>query len=123
MKYIMFETAEGQKMPIIFPEQLTHCFVAGAMQLVFDTLDTKKDLRPKQLLNFLESPTAAPVSAGFVSIGLDVECHGESESLGGLKSVPADSARIMLGDSMQFMPDAAAEILLARLKEAQDADT
>lgn len=117
MKYIMFETSEGQKMPIIFPDQLTHCFVAGAMQLVFDTLDSKKDLRPKQLLNFLEAPTAAPVSAGFINLGIDITVHGESESLGGLKSVPADAARIICGDAIQFMPDEMAELMLAKLKE------
>lgn len=119
MKYIMFETAEGQKMPIIFPEQLTHCFVAGAMQLVFDTLDSKKDLRPRQLLGMLEAPTAAPVSAGFISLGIDIAVHGESESLGGLKSVPADAARIVCGDSIQFMPDSVAELMLEKLKEAK----
>lgn len=119
MKYIMFETAEGQKMPTIFPDQLTHCFVAGAMQLVFDTLDTKKDLRPRQLLGMLEAPTAPPVSAGFITLGTDITVHGESESLGGLKCVPADAARVICGESLQFMPDSMAELMLEKLREHQ----
>lgn len=121
MKYIMLETEEGMKLPIIFPDILTHCFVAGAMQLVIDTLDPKKDLRPRQLDDMLKRGSAKPVSAGFINIGVDVEVHGESESLGGLKSVEADAARIVMGDAIQFMPDSIAVDILKRLKEQKDA--
>jgi len=116
MKYIMLETAEGMKLPIIFPDVLTHCFVAGAMQLVMDTLDPKKDLRPRQLDDMLKRGSAPPVSAGFVNIGADVQVHGESESLGGLKSKPADAGRIVMGDAIQFMDDAMVELMMEKLR-------
>jgi hypothetical protein len=116
VKYIMLETAEGQKLPVIFPDALTHCFVAGAMQLVMDTLDPKKDLRPKQLLSFLERPSAPVTSAGFINLGVDISVYGESESLGGVKSKPADAVRIICGEAIQFMPDEMAEMLLEKLR-------
>lgn len=114
MKYIMLETPDGQQLPIIFPEILTHCFVAGAMQLACDTLDPKKDLRPKQLDDLLERGSSKPVSAGFVNLGRDVTVHGNSESLGGLKSKQSDAGRMMLGDSVQFMPDEMVSMLLTK---------
>jgi hypothetical protein len=117
MKYIMLETEEGMKLPIIFPDVLTHCFVAGAMQLVMDTLDPKKDLRPRQLDDMLKRGSAQPVSAGFVNIVGDVTVYGESESLGGVKSVPADAARILMGDAIQFMPDSMCELLMEKLRD------
>lgn len=116
MKYIMLETAEGMKLPIIFPDILTHCFVAGAMQLAVDCLDPKKDLRPRQLDSLLEGGSAKPVSAGFINIGVDVEVHGESESLGGLKHNPADAGRVVMGDAIQFMPDAMIPALMEKLR-------
>lgn len=119
MKYIMLETKDGAKLPIIFPDVLTHVFVAGAMQLVIDTMDPKKDLRPRQLLSMLEGGSAAVVSAGFVGLGMDITVHGESESLGGIKSKPADAARIVGGEAIQYMPDEMAEMLLAKLKAMQ----
>ncbi len=70
MKYIMLETAAGQKLPILFPDVLTHSMVAGAMQLVVDTLDPRKDLRPKQLADMLARGAAPPVSAGLVAVGM-----------------------------------------------------
>jgi len=118
-KYVMFETEEGMKVPIIFPEVLTHALVAGAMQMVFDCLDSSKDLRIKQCLNLLARASAPPVSAGFVDIGVDIEVTGESESLGGMKSVPADAARIALGASIAFMPDAVAENMHQLLKDRE----
>lgn len=115
MKYIVLETAEGQKLPIIFPEALTHAFVAGAMQLVVDTLDPRKDLRPKQLDSLLAAGQAKPVSAGFVSIPT-CGVYGESESLGGLPVAIGDDARIILGDTVAFMPDALVESMGVKLR-------
>lgn len=115
MKYIVLETEEGMQLPIVFPEVLTHCFVAGAMQLAIDTLDPKKDLRPKQLDDLLARGSAKPVSAGFVTFD-DAHCSGESESLGGLKSKEgADAGRIVLGDSVLLMPDLFVEATLMKL--------
>lgn len=115
MKYIMLETDEGLKLPIIFPDILTHCFVAGAMQLVVDTLDPKKDLRPRQLDDLLKRGTAKPISAGFINLGAGMTTHGESESLGGVKSKPSDAGRILMGDAVQFMPDAMVEQIMEKL--------
>lgn len=115
MKYIVLETEDGQSLPILFPECLTHCFVAGAMQLVVDTLDPKKDLRPKQLDRLLEHGSAKVVSAGFAGVA-SVSVHGESESLGGVKSKPSDEARILMGDTAGFIPDSLLMPMLERLK-------
>lgn len=104
MKYIMLETKDGAKLPIIFPDVLTHCFVAGAMQLAVDTLDPKKDLRPRQLDDMLARGDAKPVSAGFINLGA-VMVHGKSESLDNLPHNKSDAQRIMMGEAAQFMPD------------------
>jgi hypothetical protein len=102
MKYIMLETKEGQKMPFLFPDAMTHLFVAMAMQaIVKSTMKTE----------------AVVVSAGFVGLGLGAEVSGESESLDGLKSNPADAARIMVGESIAFMPDELAVQMLERLRK------
>jgi len=104
VKYIILETPDGRRMPIIFPEALTHCFVAGAMQLVVDTLDPKKDLRPRQLDGLLKAGNAKPISAGFVDLH-EVSVHGESESLGGLKSRHVDEGYISFGDACAYTAD------------------
>ncbi len=101
MKYVMLETQEGQKLPFIFPESCTHSVVTEFMQI---------------MLQGIHHQNCIPVSAGFVNLGLGVEVHGESESLGGMKSVPADAARIMIGESIAFMPDALATQMLERLR-------
>jgi hypothetical protein len=119
MKYIVLETKDGARLPIIFPEMLTHCFVAGAMQLVLDTLDPKKDLRPKQLDALLSAGGHPVVSAGFVALDV-ARIHGKSESLGDLESNPADAGRIVLGDAVQFMPDEMVQMLLAKLGKMRD---
>lgn len=116
MKYIMLETENGQKLPIIFPDVLTHSLVAGAIQLAVDALSPEKDLRPQQCERLLASGSAPPVSAGFISLGLDVTVSGLSESLGELKHNPSDAARVMIGESVQFMPDAMALMLLDKLR-------
>lgn len=89
MKYIMLETAEGQKLPFIFPDALTHLFVAEtAVILVRSTL--------KQSCHV--------TSAGFVSLGKDIATSGASESLGGLQARETDAAVIGLGEAAAFMP-------------------
>lgn len=77
-------------LPVIFPDTLTHSVVADCMSLA---------------VGICCNATGAPVSAGFVELGHDVAVHGDSESLK-LASKPVDAARIMLGDSIAFMPDA-----------------
>jgi len=101
VKYIMFETAEGAKLPVIFSDQFVHLYVGEVF---------------KHLLKGMNQPGIV-VSAGFVGLGTDVTVSGESESLGGVKSVESDAARIMVGDSVMFMPDAAAEMVMGKLRE------
>lgn len=119
MKYIILETAEGQKLPIIFPNALTHACVAGAMQLAVDVLDTKKDLRVKQCVRLLEEASSPPISAGFISLGFDIETHGTSESLN-LSPGEHDAARIALGEAIDFMPDGMLVPLWAKIKQAEE---
>lgn len=100
----MLETREGRKLPFLFPEAMTHLFVAMAVKAIIPaTMNTEAEV----------------VSAGFVSLGLGAEVHGESESLGGMKSNQADAARIIVGESLAFMPDALAEMMLERLRAAK----
>jgi hypothetical protein len=107
MKYIMLETKAGQKLPFIFPDSMTHLFVAMAIKAIIPaTMKTEAEV----------------VSAGFVGLGLGAEVYGESESLGGVKSNPSDAARIMVGDSIAFMPDELAVSMLERLREAHKAE-
>jgi hypothetical protein len=125
MKYIMLETVDGAKLPIIFPDCLTHSLVAGAMQMAVECMDKEKDLRPKQCLSLYARGEAPAVSAGFVELH-DVHVHGKSESLGDLPHKPADAARMLLGSTIQFIPDTAAlqmqEMLKERLRSGVDSD-
>lgn len=101
MKYIMMETAEGAKMPILFPEALTHIHMAAMMQaMMAQVLKTEAQI----------------VSAGFVALGKGVVVHGESESLGGLPCNPADAARIVIGEAASFMGDEFVAALQDKLK-------
>jgi hypothetical protein len=101
MKYVMMETGEGQKLPFIFPEVLVH----QTMAMLFGAaIEVGMNVK------------AEAVSAGFIKLGLGAEVYGESESLGGMKSVEADAARIMVGNSIAFMPDALATQMLERLR-------
>src|ERR1700744_2529588 len=106
MKDIILETAEGRKIPVIFPDILTHSIVAGAMQLAIDTLDPKKDLRAKQCESFLErSDAAKPVGAGFIRIGRDLGVGGHSESLHVESRGTLDEAIIAIGEQAGAFPD------------------
>lgn len=101
MKYVMFETAEGGKFPVIFPDQIAHVFMNAAVRAITGI--------------GLETPWE-PVSAGFINIG-NCDVHGESESLGGLAHNEADAARIIIGDSVAFMPDLVAVNTLRMYEE------
>ncbi len=85
MKYIVFERPLGddgmtQKIPIIFPNNLTHSLVAEAML-------TSEELKD-----------AKPVSAGDLSsLGFEDVCSGESQTLK-LKSHPDDTMLIRMMD-------------------------
>jgi hypothetical protein len=99
MKYIMFEDAEGRKVPVIFPENYVHVEVARAMQ--------SRRISPVPVM---------PIRAGFVNLGTDVTVYGESETLG-IKSKDIDAAFIMGGDAISMMPDIFALNLIGKLKE------
>lgn len=101
MKYIMFESPEGGKFPVIFPDQTAHVFMNAAVRAITGI--------------GLETPWE-PVSAGFINIG-NCDVHGESESLGGLAHNEADAARIIIGDSVAFMPDLVAVNTLRMYEE------
>lgn len=114
MKYIMIETPGGLKLPIIFPDVLTHAFVAGAMQLAVDTLRASHDLRPRQCEDLLKRGDNKPISAGFVTLS-KVHVSGRSETLN-LDSKPIDAERIRLSGTVEAMPDA----VVARTAQAMD---
>lgn len=103
MKYIMLETALGQKLPIIFPTTFNHVDIAAVT---------------KVLLERRQEVSSECVSAGFVELGDNVTVHGESESLGGLKSRPTDAMRIMIGEAVSHTPDDLMEKILAAVQEA-----
>lgn len=123
MKYIVLETEDGQKLPILFPECLTHSHVAGALQqAILARSGHDSRFHERQLEARLEAAQhglegAKPISAGFVEVA-SASVRGKSESLGDLESAPADEARIVLGQAVSFMPDAFAQMALTRLKES-----
>lgn len=90
MKYITMTTGGGLRLPFLFPERLIHAEMAKV--IAFSIMRTLND-------------GSRPVSAGFVSIG-QCNTYGESETLKGLKSNASDPARIIIGSSCEFMPDA-----------------
>jgi len=96
MKYIMFEDAEGRKMPVIFPELLVHADVAKVIQRA------------------MPNPVKIK-SAGFVILGADVHTHGESETLG-VKGRDIDAAYIVSGDAGAYMPEMMVEGILKTIR-------
>lgn len=98
MKYIMFESPEGGKYPVLFPDQIPHVLMSVAVKAITDP------------------HTLEPVSAGFVAIG-NCDVYGDSESLGGMTHNETDAARMILGDSVAFMPDAVAASTLKLYRE------
>lgn len=114
MKYIILETDDGMKLPVIFPDILAHVHVAGAMQFALETLDITKDLRPRQMEQRAKEGPGKVASAGFVSIGLGTLATGESESLG-VKSNMADTGRIVMDGAVAYLPDEMVLMTFARL--------
>jgi hypothetical protein len=88
MKYVILETQHGQRLPFLFPELLVHAQMAEVF---------------KAALQAFIHVSAVPVSAGHASIQ-GAEIHGESESLE-LVPLAGDEARMVLGDSIAFLPD------------------
>lgn len=62
MKYIMFQTKDGKKIPIIFPNFIVHSMVA------------------ERLVDLTLEPNCKIVSAGEIKIAVR-NCNGNSESL------------------------------------------
>lgn len=84
MKYVVLEVTSKEvtrEIPIIFPESLVHLEVATVVAVLLND-NGKKDVRP--------------VSAGFISCidFKDINCHGESTSLG-LKSRRDEDNRLI----------------------------
>ena len=101
MKYIMIETNEGHKLPIIFPEALVHAEVA--------------DLMKRLCMLSLHAKGVNVASAGFVGFPVMPTVAGDSESLGGVKHNPLDSVRMMAGSAIAYMPDEMVESLARRM--------
>ena len=79
-KYVMFKMGD-RKVPIIFPSEFTHKFVAAGFQSAVRRDDVS--------LGKLEYRKLEPVSAGFIE-GVNVySATGDSETMG-LKSDPED---------------------------------
>lgn len=90
MKYIMFESDEGHKIPVLFGESLVHAHMAE-----YSITLARRSLGKRFTV----------ASAGFVSVTRDgIATHGESESLG-IKSNPIDGLRIELGEAVSHIPD------------------
>lgn len=83
-------TGGGMRLPLIFPERLIHAEMAQVF--AFSIMRTLND-------------NSRPCSAGFVSIG-QCDTYGESETLKGLKPNASDPARLIIGSSCEFLPDA-----------------
>ena len=98
MKYVMLETSEGEKIPVIFAESLVHANVADVIKRVIHY----------ERRGGLEINVA---SAGFVGFHDTPTVAGESESLGGKRANPLDGFRMQAGTSVSHMPDAMLEPL------------
>lgn len=73
-KYIVFKDNHGRRFPVIFPAEMTHSYMAEAVQHATRMGEIHARLR--------EFSCPEPESAGFVS-GLSVlGTHGYSESIG-----------------------------------------
>jgi hypothetical protein len=103
MKYIMIETNEGEKIPVIFAESLVHANVAEVMVRAITFERTRAS--DKTIREHAASWDLRVVSAGFVSFPITPTVAGESESLDGIKSRPLDGFRMQAGASVAHMPD------------------
>lgn len=104
MKYVMMEDTNGGKVPIIFPDALVHVEVAELAAVLMGSSGRR----------------VQAVSAGFVSLGLNIECHGESESLGDMKAKDTDAAYIALGDSVSFCDEGMAMAMFNMAKSRKE---
>lgn len=100
MKYIILETAEGMRFPVIFPDMLIHAEVALFMAELTDATTKQK---------------ATPVSAGTIALGTDFTCSGGSDTLS-MQSRPQDEAIIGVGEQAWAFPDAMLVTLWNRAK-------
>lgn len=82
MKYVMFEDETGHKLPVIFPEVMTHSVVAESV-IHMMLMEEGKDVKV--------------VSAG--SIAMKACCSGKSETLG-IASHEDDSMYVTFNDSI-----------------------
>lgn len=112
MKYIMIQTADGEKLPIIFPERLVHKDVADIMRRVVGMSTAGQ----------LGKALPQVVSAGFVEFTSIPSVAGVSESLGELKHNPLDGFRIKFGAAVSHMPDELLAPLMTKLEAYQLAD-
>lgn len=86
MKYVVAQSGQGQWLSLIFPDNETHAVMF-------------------ELLRVIHGSRTKVVSAGFVSLP-EFECHGKSESLGGLRSRgELDTAILLIGEQASFLPD------------------
>lgn len=109
MKYVVIQTADGEKLPIIFPERLVHSDVAKVMAQMISFRDAGN----------LGKQRPVVASAGFVGME-NVTVSGESESLGSIRHNPLDALRIAAGASVAHMPDAIIQPLADKLNFAKD---
>lgn len=100
MKYIMLETDEGAKLPILFPDALVHADIA--------------DLIQRLIMIRMDAIGVTVASAGFVELGALPAVAGESESLKKVSN-PMDALRIWAGTSVQYMPDDLLTAMAAKL--------
>lgn len=103
MKYIMMETAEGKKIPILFPDCIVHSEMEKAATFAIH----------RSLKQYSQA-----VSAGFVGIDGEFTTSGESESIG-IKSKKVDAAYIAFGDAASLMPEAIVADLAVKAKKAK----
>lgn len=100
MKYVILESEEGMRFPIIFPEQLVHANVATLIAALIDRR--------------IEVETS-PISAGSFSSGVDFSCHGGSDTLK-ISQSPYDEAIIGLGESAALIPLGMLSLIWAKAK-------
>lgn len=105
MKYIMYEMGDGRKMPIIFPEMLTHSIM---------------DMAFRHGIRRCLGDSATPTGAGFIAIGDNIQTFGKAESMLNLEPGPVDADRVALGDSAAYIPDEMIQGLIAKAKVALD---
>lgn len=109
LKYIILESAEGMKLPFMFPEIAVHADMAELMKVA--------------MARFYSMPGCKVISAGFCE-ATDILCHGESESLNMKARPEIDAATFGLGQQAGFLPDEFFVLLWekAKARRAQDAE-